>query len=92
MRTSLITGLSAIFGILLSSQVMATDASLASAHKVQGNVVDYRYGMDLDIARVLSRSKVPNVCEVVPAEMTYEDSDGVRHTLRYRIMGNGCQN
>jgi hypothetical protein len=46
----------------------------------------------LDIARVISMSEVPNVCEVVPARMTYEDSKGQKHILEYRVMGNGCSN
>jgi hypothetical protein len=46
--------------------------------------------MDLDIAKVISMSEVPNVCEVVPAKMEYDDSKGQRHILRYSVMGNGC--
>ncbi|MGP5464669.1 DUF2790 domain-containing protein, partial [Pseudomonas helleri] len=29
---------------------------------------------------------------VVPARMVYEDSQGIKHTLEYRVMGNGCSN
>lgn len=32
------------------------------------------------------------MCEVVPAQMIYEDHQGQRHILEYRIMGNGCLN
>jgi hypothetical protein len=55
-------------------------------------VEQYSYSQHLDIARVLSMSEVPNVCEVVPARMTYEDSKGRKHILEYRVMGNGCSN
>lgn len=55
-------------------------------------VEHYTYSQHLDIARVISMSEVPNVCEVVPARMTYEDSKGQRHVLEYRVMGNGCSN
>ncbi|MCV9919432.1 MULTISPECIES: DUF2790 domain-containing protein [Pseudomonas] len=55
-------------------------------------VEQYSYSQHLDIARVLSMSEVPNVCEVVPARMTYEDSKGQKHILEYRVMGNGCSN
>jgi hypothetical protein len=34
--------------------------------------------------------EVPNVCEVVPVKMEYDDSKGQRHILRYSMMGNGC--
>ena len=37
-------------------------------------------------------SEIPSVCEVVPAQMVYEDSQGKQHTLEYRVMGNGCSN
>lgn len=55
-------------------------------------VEQYSYSQRLDIARVISMSEVPNVCEVVPARMTYEDSQGQKHILEYRVMGNGCSN
>ncbi|WP_144174535.1 DUF2790 domain-containing protein [Pseudomonas sp. Kh13] len=55
-------------------------------------VEQYSYSQHLDIARVISMSEVPNVCEVVPARMTYEDSRGQKHILEYRVMGNGCSN
>ena len=46
-------------------------------------VEQYSYSQHLDIARVISMSEVPNVCEVVPARMTYEDSQGQKHILEY---------
>ncbi|MDH0020078.1 DUF2790 domain-containing protein [Pseudomonas monteilii] len=55
-------------------------------------VEQYSYSQHLDIARVISMSEVPNVCEVVPARMTYEDSKGQKHILEYSVMGNGCSN
>lgn len=55
-------------------------------------VEQYSYSQHLDIARVISMSEVPNVCEVVPARMTYEDSKGQKRILEYRVMGNGCSN
>lgn len=55
-------------------------------------VEQYTYGTHLDIARVISISQIPSVCEVVPARMVYEDSQGARHTMSYQVMGNGCSN
>lgn len=52
--------------------------------------VQYEYGTNLDIKRVISLSTLPNVCDVVPATMTYEDHQGQVHTLQYRAMGEGC--
>jgi hypothetical protein len=55
-------------------------------------IEEYTYSTHLDIAKVVSMSEVPNVCEVVPMTMEYDDSKGQRHILRYSIMGNGCTN
>lgn len=58
----------------------------------QTPIEQYSYSQHLDIARVISMSEVPDVCQVVPARMTYEDSQGNKHVLEYRVMGNGCSN
>lgn len=72
----------------LCGAAMAGDAKDAEQIPVE----QYSYSQHLDIARVISMSEVPNVCEVVPARMTYEDSKGQKHILEYRVMGNGCSN
>jgi hypothetical protein len=78
----------------LIALVLAGFATLAVAGEtssVQQPVTEqYSYGTKLDIARVISLSTIPDVCEVVPATMTYEDSQGQRHTLEYQAMGDGC--
>ncbi len=72
--------------LAVSSLALAEQAPAAT----QPAVEHYSYGADLDIAKVISLSKVPNVCEVVPATMVYEDHKGQRHTVEYRVMGDGC--
>ncbi|GLO12688.1 topoisomerase II [Pseudomonas putida] len=72
----------------LCGAAMASEAKDAEQIPVE----QYSYSQHLDIARVISMSEVPNVCEVVPARMTYEDSKGQKHILEYRVMGNGCSN
>ncbi|OLS63686.1 DUF2790 domain-containing protein [Pseudomonas putida] len=69
---------------------MADDLANNGAEQIP--VEQYSYSQHLDIAKVLSMSEIPNVCEVVPARMTYEDSQGRKHILEYRVMGNGCSN
>ncbi|RON85256.1 DUF2790 domain-containing protein [Pseudomonas fluorescens] len=54
--------------------------------------VAYRYGMQLDVAQVLSITPVADVCGVVPVEMTYLDSHGGKHILQYSEFGSGCSN
>lgn len=51
---------------------------------------EYSYSTHLDIAKVISMSTVPDVCEVTSAVMVYEDSQGNQHALKYQTMGNGC--
>lgn len=72
-------------------------STLAAADELQVTqlqpvVEHYTYATDLDIAKVISVSPAADVCEVVPAQMTYEDHQGQRHILEYRVMGNGCSN
>lgn len=77
-----------VLGSLCSSAMAAEVAQNAEQIPVE----QYSYSQHLDIAKVISMDEVPNVCEVVPAHMTYEDSKGQKHILEYRVMGNGCSN
>lgn len=77
-----------LLGVLMAST--ATAGQLSTGVAYGSSISEYHYQSRLDIARVLSHSEVPPVCYVVPAEMTYEDSKGERHTIRYRVMGSGC--
>ncbi|MEE1923794.1 DUF2790 domain-containing protein [Pseudomonas sp. 148P] len=81
MKTLVAVALLAVSSFALAEQAPAT---------TQPAPEQYSYGADLDIAKVISLSKVPNVCEVVPATMVYEDHQGQRHTVEYRVMGDGC--
>lgn len=47
----------------------------------------YRYGMKLDIARVVNVTPPVRTCKVVPSRMTYEDSSGQLKTLEYQVLG-----
>ncbi|MDV9033475.1 DUF2790 domain-containing protein [Pseudomonas sp. RAC1] len=71
----------------MSSFALADEVKTAQAQPP----VQYDYSTHLDIKRVIHLSTLPNVCEVVPATMTYEDHQGQVHTLQYRAMGEGCQ-
>lgn len=82
----------ALLVLVLGSVCSAAMADDVATSAEQIPVEQYSYSQHLDIAKVLSMSEVPNVCEVVPARMTYEDSKGQKHILEYRVMGNGCSN
>ena len=70
---------------------LADEATMPAGHP-QPAVEQYSYSSELDIAKVISMSEIPSVCEVVPAQMVSEDSQGTQHSLEYRVMGNGCSN
>ncbi|MFV3318774.1 DUF2790 domain-containing protein [Pseudomonas sp. NY15374] len=79
----------ALFLGCLGSVAMADDQGTRTAPMT---VEPYRYSQNLDIAHVVAVTPVPNVCEVVPMQLTYDDSNGERHIIEYRIVGNGCAN
>ncbi|MBF8660346.1 DUF2790 domain-containing protein [Pseudomonas putida] len=81
----------ALMVILLGSLCGTAMADEAQAAE-QAPVEQYSYSQHLDIDHVISMSEIPNVCGVVPARMTYADSQGHTHVLEYRVMGNGCSN
>lgn len=85
MKALLVLALGAV-----SAAAMADEVSMNTAQQIP--VEQYTYSQHLDIAKVLSISEIPSVCEVVPARMTYEDSSGQKHILEYKVMGNGCSN
>ncbi len=75
---------------LVAAALLAVSSFALADQAVQPQVEKYSYGTKLDIAKVISLSKVADVCEVVPATMVYEDHQGQRHTVEYRVMGDGC--
>ncbi|MCE0961512.1 DUF2790 domain-containing protein [Pseudomonas putida] len=82
----------ALFALILGGLCNVAMATDVEQQVEQAPVEQYSYSRHLDIARVISMSQVPDVCEVVPARMTYEDSQRNEHVLEYRVMGNGCSN
>jgi hypothetical protein len=77
---------------LCATAALADEAPTELAGQNAPIVEDYTYSTHLDVAKVLSMSSIPEVCEVVPVKMEYEDSQGQRHILNYQVMGNGCSN
>ena len=79
----------------LSTLALADDSDARTASQTDSAtpaVETYTYDMHPDIARVISISPTPNVCKVVPVRMTYEDSHGQQHVMRYQVLANGCGN
>ena len=68
-----------------NEKVMADYA--ARNGKPAPEVQAYRYGMPLDIAKVVSVTPPIRNCNAVPSRMTYEDSTGKLNTIEYQVMG-----
>lgn len=74
----------------VAAQAFSDDTPAPAAAASQIPVERYQYGMQLDIQKVITVSQIANECAPVPAQMTYEDSQGKRHILQYQVMGTGC--
>ncbi|MDB5979981.1 MAG: hypothetical protein JWQ69_996 [Pseudomonas sp.] len=74
-----------------STLVHAGERSMTSMDESSNvPVVDYRYGMSLDIAKVLSVTSTAQRCDIGPATMKYLDHAGELHAIGYQAFGNDC--
>ena len=71
--------------------MQANEKAMAAYAAKQGKeapvVENYRYGMPLDIQKVVSVTPPAKGCNPVPSRMTYEDSAGQLKTVEYQVMG-----
>lgn len=79
-----------LFKTLIAASFVMLGSQMAFAD--QPAVEQYSYSSHPDIAKVIHMDPVPDVCEVVPVQMTYLDHQGQQHVMEYRVMGNGCSN
>ena len=73
-------------------KMMAANAKAMEQYAIsQGKSVpvakQYEYGMKVDVVKVISVVRPAKGCAVVPAAMTYEDSEGQLNTIRYTVAG-----
>ena len=76
-----------VFEKAFSANAKAMALYAANRGKPAPVVRDYEYGMKLDVVKVVSVVRPPVACSVVPAAMTYEDSQGQLNTIRYSVAG-----
>lgn len=81
------TGSDREFSRLMNENQDAMTAYALKKGKAQPQVQSYRYGMKLDIAKVVNVTAPIRSCKVVPSRMTYEDSAGKLNTIEYQVMG-----
>ncbi|UVJ46559.1 DUF2790 domain-containing protein [Pseudomonas sp. LS1212] len=83
-----------VYGRMIQDNEKVMQEYAVSRGKTPPEVTHYRYGMKLDIAKVvhITSTGFDSSCEVMPAQMTYEDSNGNLQILEYRVMGTACRN
>lgn len=79
------------FARAMQENEKAMERYAAKQGKTAPVVQNYRYGMELDIVKVVNITPPIKSCQVVPSRMTYEDSSGQLKTIEYQIMGQ-CRN
>ena len=85
-------GADRVYGRMFQANEQPLQEYLAANGKNPPEVTHSRYGMKLDIARVVATTPTDSSCGVMPAQMTYEDSNGDLNILEYRAAGTGCRN
>ncbi|MBC3345680.1 DUF2790 domain-containing protein [Pseudomonas sp. SWRI196] len=85
-------GADRVYGRMIQANEQAIQEYAATNGKNRPEVVHYRYGMKFDIAKVVANTPTGSSCGVMPAQMTYEDSNGNLSILEYRVTGTGCRN
>lgn len=54
-------------------------------------IVDYRYGMKIDVEKFVRQSQDPRTCQIYSRLMSYEDPQGELKTIRYSVFSQ-CPN
>ncbi|EPM0512156.1 MULTISPECIES: DUF2790 domain-containing protein [Pseudomonas] len=79
-----------VYGRMIQENQRAMEQYAVRNGKAAPEVVHYKYGMDLDIKKIVSVTQANKNCSVAPSRMTYEDSSGKLNTVEYRVMGSDC--
>ena len=80
-----------LHGKMIQANEQAMRAYAAANGKKPPEVIHYRYGMKLDVARVISMTSLKGSCDVMPTQMNYEDSTGELKILENRSAGINCR-
>lgn len=60
-------------------------------NKLMPEIIQYKYGMKLDVAKVVRQTPDTKSCQVIPRLMTYENSAGELMTVQYMALSE-CRN
>lgn len=79
-----------VYGRILQENQQKMEQYAIRNGKAVPEVVHYKYGLNLDVAKVVSMTPTTRYCGVVPSRMTYEDSSGKLNTVEYQVLGSNC--
>lgn len=79
-----------VYGEMMRSNQRHVEKYALANDKPVPSIVHYKYGMKLDVHKVITMTRADKSCGVAPARMTYEDKSGKLHTLEYSVMGDAC--
>ncbi|MGY4532573.1 hypothetical protein ACVW0Y_001697 [Pseudomonas sp. TE3786] len=79
----------AAFALIATAPFAFAQSVQATNSKAGADIptVQYEYGMELDVKKVLSLTDVSNVAGVVPVTMVYQDSQGRVQKVKYLELG-----
>ncbi|MGV8920370.1 MAG: DUF2790 domain-containing protein [Pseudomonas sp.] len=69
--------------LLISALFVTAFAAQANELAPSTAVVHYQYGMNLDIAQVVSQTEGQDMNGITPILLTYKDSHGIQQTVEY---------
>lgn len=75
------------FERMMAANSIAMEQYAMSQGKDAPVTKQYEYGMKVDVVKVISVVRPAKVCAVVPAAMTYEDTNGKLNTITYTVSG-----
>lgn len=84
-------GTDRVYGSMIKENENRWKEHALSTDQSPPEIVHYRYGMNLDIERVIHITSTRIGCGVMPAQMTYKDSNGDLKILEYRASGTKCR-
>lgn len=75
----------------LAAAVCCSAVAQDSTKKIPVNIEKFHYGMNLDIAAVISTSVPKGKCSISPITMIYRDSEGNIKGVEYMTLSPGCE-
>lgn len=76
----------------VSQKYQEQNAEITQKYAIKNNkkepiVVDYKYGMKIDVAKLIHQTRNIETCGNFKKIMSYEDSQGKLHSVRYTKLG-----